>query len=370
MHCSLEKFYPTTGDSLAAHSFQDPPPVSPLPSADRLMVCAILAQTTPCLPTTTIQNSRGWMKRGDFLTVRDSTRSQIENLLDRALDFKARRGLTGELAGRSVALLFQKPSLRTRTSFDVGVYELGGHAVYLGPDEVGLGKRESIPDVARVLSRYVHAIVARTHRHADMQTLAAEASVPVVNALSDFEHPCQAIADLITMRECFGRLTGLRVAYVGDGNNTARSLVFAAAKVGLDLVLASPEGFECEADIIRESHSEAKRLGGAVTVVRDPREAARSADVLYTDVWTSMGQEDEAEPRRQIFQAYQINANLVALTDKRAVVMHDLPAHRGEEITADVIDGPRSAVLQQAENRLHAQKAILVWLVAKPGEDD
>src|ERR1035437_7749866 len=219
------------------------------PRAVRLRLYAILAPMTP--PRVSSPNSsigeRTRMKRGDFLSLKDLSSQQVEGLLDLALDLKARRrrGLSSELPGKSVAMLFQKRSLRTRTSFDVGLYEMGGHAVYLGPDEVAMGKRESIPDVARVLSRYVHGIVARTNRHQDQVTLAEFASVPVINALSDYEHPCQAVADLVTMRECFGNLRGLRVAYVGDGNNMARSLAFASAKVGLELTIASPTNYEC-----------------------------------------------------------------------------------------------------------------------------
>ena len=288
---------------------------------------------------------------------------QVDDLLDLAQDLKAPRRMSTELTGKSVALLFQMPSLRTRTSFDVGLYELGGHAVYLGPDEVGLGKRESIPDVARVLSRYVHGIVARTHHHLDLLRIADVATIPVINALSDFEHPCQAVADLLTMREYRGKLAGLRVAYVGDGNNIARSLVFASAKVGIDLVLASPAGYECDQETIRPADAESRRRGGAISLLRDPRQAAKDADVLYTDVWTSMGQEHEAAERRRVFHAYRITREIVELARPEVLVMHDLPAHRGEEIADDVIDGPRSVVFQQAENRLHAQKAILVSLL-------
>ncbi|HLZ10284.1 MAG TPA: ornithine carbamoyltransferase [Chloroflexota bacterium] len=303
------------------------------------------------------------MKRGDFLSLKDLSSRQVDDLLDLAHDLKAHRRLSNDLSGKSVALLFQMPSLRTRTSFDVGLYELGGHAVYLGPDEVGLGKRESIPDVARVLSRYVHAIVARIRHHRDLLRMAEVALIPVVNALSDFEHPCQSIADLMTMRECAGKLAGLRVAYLGDGNNVARSLVFASAKVGIDLVLASPDGCECDHETVSDADIEARRRGGAVTMQRDPRRAAKDADVIYTDVWTSMGQEHEAEKRRQLFGDYQVTQEIVELARPGVLVMHDLPAHRGEEIADDVIDGPRSVVFQQAENRLHAQKAILVSLL-------
>ena len=306
------------------------------------------------------------MKRGDFLSLRDLASRQVEELLDLALDLKVRRNrglVSSELARKSIAMLFQKPSLRTRTSFDVGLSELGGHAVYLGPEEVAMGKRESIPDVARVLSRYVHGIVARTNRHEDQITLAKFASVPVINALSDYEHPCQAVADLVTMRECFGNLKALRVAYVGDGNNIARSLAFASAKVGLELTIASPADYVLDPAVVAYADVEARSRGGAVRLVRDPREAAKNADVLYTDVWTSMGQEAEAETRRINFAGYQVNQEILSLAQPGAIVMHDLPAHRGEEISEDVIDGPQSVVFQQAENRLHAQNAVLVWLL-------
>jgi ornithine carbamoyltransferase len=249
------------------------------------------------------------------------------------------------------------------------MYELGGHAVYLGPEEIGLSRRESVPDVARVLSRFVHGIVARTFRHADLLVMAEMASVPVINALSDFEHPCQGLADLLTMRECFPRLAGLRVTYVGDGNNVARTLVYASGRVGLHLTLASPPGHACETEIVEAGRREAERLGGSITQLTDPREAACDADVLYADVWTSMGQESQAAQRRQAFEPYRIDDQLLRLARPTAVVMHDLPAHRGEEITEDVIDGPRSVVFQQAENRLHAQKAILLWLLGRPVGD-
>jgi ornithine carbamoyltransferase len=304
------------------------------------------------------------MKRGDFLSVDDLTTEQVYALLDRAQQLKERRQPRRDLSGKSISLLFQKPSLRTRASFDVGMTELGGHALYLGPDEVGLGTRESIPDVARVLSQYVHGIVARTFRHSDVCRLAEYASVPVINALSDWDHPCQAMADLQTMRECFGRLAELRIAYIGDGNNVARSLVFAAGKVGLRLVLASPPGYSCDPYLIAKADARAKLLGGSVTVTDDPCCAAEGADVLYTDVWTSMGQEQETELRRQIFGRYRVDAELVSLARPTAIVMHDLPAHRGEEISDDVMDGPQSVVFQQAGNRMYAQNAILLWLLA------
>jgi ornithine carbamoyltransferase len=306
------------------------------------------------------------MKRGNFLSLGDVSAEQIHALLDRAHGLKARREPSQALRGRSVALVFQKPSLRTRTSFDVGLFELGGNAVYLGPDEIGLGKREAIPDVARVLSQYVHGIVARTNRHDDLRTLAEMASVPVINALSDFEHPCQGLADLLTLQECLGKLAGVRLAYVGDGNNVATTLLFAAAKVGLDLIVASPPGYECAPDLVERSRAEAVRCGGRITLTDDPREAARGASVLYTDAWYSMGQEGEAEKRRRDFAGYRVDRDLVRLARPDAIVMHDLPAHRGEEIADDVLDGPRSVVFRQAANRLHVQKAVLLWLLAPP----
>ncbi len=306
------------------------------------------------------------MKRGDLLSLGDLTAEQVQALLARARALKARREVLPLLHGRTVALVFQKPSLRTRTSFDVATYELGGHAVYLGPDEIGLGTREPVPDVARVLSRYVHGIVARTYRHEDLRTMAELASVPVINALSDFDHPCQGLADLLTLWEHFGRLRGLRVGYVGDGNNMARALLFASAKVGLHLTLASPPGYECAADLVATCRAEAEARGGSITLTSEPRDAAIGADALYTDVWTSMGQEAEAEERRRVFDRYRIDADLVSLAPGHAIVMHDLPAHRGEEITAEVIDGPRSVVFEQAGNRLHVQKAVLLWLLTKP----
>lgn len=303
------------------------------------------------------------MKRGDFLGIGDLAPGQVHALLDRARYLKTHREPSQELRGKSLALLFEKASLRTRTSFDVGMHELGGHAVYLGPEEVGLGKRESAPDVARILSQYVHGIAARTYRHTDQFVLAEMATIPVINALSDFEHPCQILADLLTLQDRCGSLEGLRVAYIGDGNNVANSLVFAAAKVGLDLVLASPPAYACDASLIARARDEARRHGGDVTLVVDPRDAARGARALYTDAWYSMGQEKEAEVRRRYFEAYRIDRALVSLASPDVIVMHDLPAHRGEEITDEVIDGPRSVVWQQAQNRLHAQKAVLLWLL-------
>lgn len=308
------------------------------------------------------------MKRGDFLSLGDLTPERVHRLLDCALELKAQRRRLSILAGKTLALVFQKPSLRTRVSFDVAMDELGGHAVYLGPDEVGLGKREPIPDVARVLSQYVDGVAARVFRHGDLQEMASTASIPVVNALSDFCHPCQGMADLLTLREHFGQLHGVRLGYVGDGNNVAHALAFAAGKVGIHLTIASPHGYQCDAAVIKFARHDASATGGSITLTTDPTEAARDADALYTDVWTSMGQESEATRRRSDFVAYRIDQRLLQLARPEAIVLHDLPAHRGEEITDEVIEGSHSVVFQQAGNRLHAQKAVLLWLMAEADE--
>lgn len=282
-------------------------------------------------------------------------------LVERAAALK-NRPADAPLAGRTLALLFEKPSLRTRVSFDVGMAQLGGRAIYLSPQEVGLGQREPVADVARVLGRYVDAIAARTFRHETVRQLAASAGVPVINALSDFEHPCQAIGDLLTIYERFGAFRGVTVAFIGDGNNVANSLVLAAASVGLNIRVASPPGYEVPDPVKQAAVGRARLTGADVRFLRDPWEAVRGANVVYTDVWTSMGQEAEAEARRQAFAAYRVTAELLAAAAPDAVFMHDLPARRGEEVDPDVIDGPRSVVFDQAENRLHGQKAILLWV--------
>lgn len=269
------------------------------------------------------------------------------------------------LGGRTVALLFQKPSLRTRVSFDVGMAQLGGRAVYLSPEEVGLGTRESIPDVARVLSRFVDAIVARTFEHRVVEELAAFSTIPVINGLSDFAHPCQALADFLTIEEKLGRVEGARIAYIGDGNNVANSLLIGGAMLGASVVVASPDGYRPARRLIEQAEAIAATTGGRVEVTSSPAAAARDADVVYTDVWTSMGQEQETEIRLRDFQGYQVTSELVALAKPGAIVMHDLPAHRGEEITAEVLDGPRSVAFDQAENRMHGQKAALVLLLGQ-----
>jgi ornithine carbamoyltransferase len=269
------------------------------------------------------------------------------------------------LAGKTAALVFQKPSLRTRVSFEVAMLQLGGHALYLSPAEIQLGQREGIPDASRVLSRLVDAIVARVFLHSDVAGLAAYASVPVINALSDREHPCQLLADLLTLYEHRGTLRGLKLAYVGDGNNVAHSLALAATRLGIELRFGCPDGYEPDPTVLEAAASDAQPTGGSIELFRDPRQAVSGADAVYTDTWYSMGQEGEADLRAPIFRPYQVNAALMAHAAPDALAMHCLPAHRNQEITDEVLDGPRSVVLDQAENRLHAQKALLVRLLGK-----
>ncbi len=299
-----------------------------------------------------------------FLTLLDWSSSELLSLLDEAVFLKREYKTGGNrpiLAGKTLALLFQKPSLRTRVSFELAMTHVGGYGFYLGPQEVGLGKRESIADVARVLGSYVHGIMARVFEHEHVEQLAEWSAVPIINGLSDYNHPCQAMADVLTIYEEFDKLEGLKVAYLGDSNNVTRSLLFAAAQFGFTLAVASPEGYELEVGTVQL----AKGTGGADVVqqYRDPIAAIKDADVIYTDTWTSMGQEAEAEKRRDVFPPYQVNAELMARAPQYAIVLHCLPAHRGEEITDEVADGPQSRLFQQAENRLHVQKAILVRLM-------
>lgn len=302
------------------------------------------------------------MRAKDFLSIEQLTSDELHRLIARGLDFKRRPfSATGLLTNRAIALLFQKPSLRTRVSFEMAAVQLGGHCLYLSPGEVGLGEREAVADVARVLSRYVDAVVARTFLHSDVEKLAEAATVPVINGLSDRGHPCQILADLVTMHERFGRVKGLRVSYVGDGNNVARSLVEAARLAGFELRVASPPGYEPDPEAVASA-----RLADAVIEIgHDPCAAVQQADVIYTDAWFSMGQEAEREARAAIFPAYQVTAGLVRQASEHVIVMHCLPAHRGEEIAEDVIEGPHSAVFHQAENRLHAQKGLLAELLAE-----
>jgi ornithine carbamoyltransferase len=297
------------------------------------------------------------MKR-DLLRIADLSTAEIEAILDLAGRLKAqlRAGKPHpRLAGRTLAMIFEKPSLRTRVTFEVGMVQLGGAAIHLAPGDIRLGERESAGDIARNLERWVDLVMARTFLHQSVVDLAAGASVPVINGLSDLHHPCQVLSDCFTLLERRGRIAGVRVAFIGDGNNMVHSWMDAAARLGLDFVLACPPGYDPDATIKSEA-------GAHVTVTHDVEAAARDADVVYTDVWTSMGQEAEAKARRRAFHPYQVNERVVALARPDAIVMHCLPAHRGEEITDGVIDGPRSAVFDQAENRLHVQKAIMCWL--------
>lgn len=294
-----------------------------------------------------------------LLSIADLSSDEVTMLLDGAASLAAARGPSRALAGRSIGMIFEKPSTRTRVSFEVGIAELGATPVVLNASELQLGRGETVEDTARVLSRYVHALVVRTFGHDRLTTLAAAGSIPIVNALSDHEHPCQALADLLTIRQRFGALRDVTLAYIGDGNNVAHSLMLAGALTGMAVRVATPDGYAPDPAVT----AQARALGGDVTLTTDPGEAAGDADVLYTDVWASMGQETEAEIRRKAFHGFQIDDALVARASDRAIVLHCLPAHRGEEIAASVLDGPRSLVWDQAENRLHTQKAVLGWLL-------
>ncbi|HUY20238.1 MAG TPA: ornithine carbamoyltransferase [Candidatus Binataceae bacterium] len=306
-------------------------------------------------------NGRSAPRKRDFLDLSSLTPAELNGLLTLALRLKSelKSGLEHPyLRGRTLAMIFQKPSLRTRITFETGMGQLGGHAIYLAPDDIGFGERESVKDVARNLSRWVDLIMVRTFAHATCVELAREASVPVINGLTDALHPCQLAADLMTLVERFGELRKLKLAFVGDGFNLAHSWIEAAALTGLDLRLACPAGYQPEKSFVARLRRE--KLG---LLTDNPLEAVRGADVIYTDTWTSMGQEAEAERRRHDFRGFQVNRALLRHAARDAIVMHCLPAHRGEEITEEVLDGPQSVVLEQAENRLHAQKAVMVWLL-------
>ena len=299
----------------------------------------------------------------DYLSVDDLNPKELGGLLDLAADVKARpERYQGQLAGRSIALIFEKPSTRTRVSFEVGIAQLGAHPVVLSSSDLQLGRGETIEDTGRVLSRYLDAIVLRTFEQERLEVLAEASDVPVVNSLSDFEHPCQALADLLTMRERIGALAGRTLAYLGDGTNVAHSLLLGGAKSGMQVRIATPAGFEPIPQVVQRAAKIAAEMGGGAEVTNDPVGAARGADVLYTDVWASMGREAEADERRLVFTPYQVTQALVDSAAGDVVVMHCLPAHRGQEIATEVIDGPRSAVWDQAENRLHTQKALLLRL--------
>jgi ornithine carbamoyltransferase len=300
----------------------------------------------------------------DFLSVDDLSNEELVQVLELAGKVKASPGdHVGRLAGRSAALMFEKPSTRTRVSFEVGCAELGMHPLVLSSGDLQLGRGETIEDTGRVLSRYVDVIVLRTFGQERLEALAGATSIPVVNSLSDYEHPCQCLADLQTMRDKKGDLAGLTLTYLGDGNNVTHSLLFGGAKSGMRVRVATPPGFEPIPQVVGRAEAIAAETGGSIEVGNDPVAAATGADVLYTDVWASMGQEGEAEERALVFPRYRIDAAAVARAAPDAIVMHCLPAHRGDEITDEVIDGTQSVVWDQAENRLHAQKALLLWLL-------
>ncbi len=307
------------------------------------------------------------MLRGrDFTGIRDLETVELQDLLRFAADLKT-RSRAGDrpplLAGKSLALIFEKPSLRTRVTFEAAMLQLGGHAIYLGAQDIQMGVRESYADVARNLDRWVDGIAARTFAHATITVFAEQARIPVINALSDWEHPCQALATLLTMQERWGRLAGLRLAWVGDGNNVLRSLLLGSVRLGISVTIATPEGYSLDAETLRAAREDAAAARASVEVTDDPAQAVSGADLIYTDIWASMGREAEADIRRRAFARYQVNAALLTHAPRHALVSHCLPAHRGEEITDDVLDGSRSLAFEEAENRLHAQKALLAQVL-------
>ena len=304
----------------------------------------------------------------NFLAVSDFSPAELQGMLDLAVQLKKDWQSSGNeplLRGKVLGMIFQKPSLRTRVSFDMAMRHLGGDALYLSPNEIGLGQRESIADVARVMSGYVDAIMARVFAHDHILELAKWSSIPVINGLSDYNHPCQALADALTIQENHGNLKNLNVTFIGDGNNVALSLLHICSKLGAHFTLASPLGYEIRPDAIELAKAFAVESGSRMRFLRDPNEAVKDAHVIYTDTWTSMGQETETKKREEVFPPFQVNEKLVAMARKDVIVLHCLPAHRGQEITDPVADGPRSRLFPQAHNRLHAQKAILVELLAR-----
>jgi ornithine carbamoyltransferase len=301
-----------------------------------------------------------------FLSLADQSTEELRALLDLARQLKLNPRAFGDACkGQTLAMIFQKPSLRTRVSFQTGIYQLGGQGIYLGPTDIQLHRGETIADTARVLSRYVDGIMARVFAHADVEGLAEGGSVPVINGLSDLLHPCQVLADLQTIEEKKGRLAGLKMAYVGDGNNMAHSLLYGGARMGMTVSVSHPRGYAPDAEVTARATAIAASTGGAIQVTEDPREGVADADVVYTDVWASMGQEDEHKERLARFDGFQVNADLMGCARPDAIFLHCLPAHRGEEVSAEVIDGPQSVVFDEAENRLHAQKAIMVRLMGR-----
>ncbi len=302
-----------------------------------------------------------------YLSSTDLSRSETLALLERAVALKVEWQAGGHndwpLRGKTLALVFEKPSLRTRVAFEAGMTQLGGHGSYLSANDIDMGGRESVPDVARNLSRWVQAVAARVFKHTTLETLARHATVPIINALSDTEHPCQALADMLTLRERFGRTQGLKLAYIGDGNNVCHSLMLLGASLGVSVSVGCPPDYRPAPEMVERAERLAEEHDASIMISSSPLEAVAEADAVYTDVWTSMGQEHEAARRRPVFQPYQVNSALMAQANTGAIAMHCLPVHRGEEVTAEVIDGPLSVVFDQAENRLHVQKALILTLL-------
>ncbi|MDA8228832.1 MAG: ornithine carbamoyltransferase [Desulfitobacterium hafniense] len=302
----------------------------------------------------------------DFICLHDFSKEEIANMIEVAhqLKLETKKGIPHPLLkGKTLAMIFTKSSTRTRVAFEVGIYQLGGYGLFLSDRDIQIGRGETIEDTARVLSRMVDGIMIRTFSHQQVTDLAKHATVPVINGLSDLLHPTQVLADLLTIKEHKGKLEGLKLTYIGDGNNMANSLMLGGAKMGLHVVIASPDGYKPDEQIVAIAQKDAKVNGGLVEIMTDPAAAAKNADVLYTDVWASMGQEDEAELRKKAFEGYQINEGILKLAKPEAIVLHCLPAHRGEEITHEVIEGPQSVVFDEAENRLHAHKAIMALVM-------
>ncbi|MBI5124087.1 MAG: ornithine carbamoyltransferase [Candidatus Omnitrophica bacterium] len=305
------------------------------------------------------------MKKKDLLSIGDMSLEEINEILDLGSKVKKDKAqYAQELKGKSIGLIFQKPSNRTRVSFEIGMVQLGGYAIYLGPSEIGMGGRESVKDVARVLSRYLDGMVARTYKHSDVEELAKYATVPVINGLSDYAHPAQALSDIFTIKEKFGTFKGITLSYIGDANNVLNSLMCASAKAGLDIKVATPKGYDPDKKAVAIAKKCANESGSEIGFSHDPKAIAKGADIIYTDVWVSMGQEKEAKKRMNDFKYFQVNDNIMKLKNKNCLIMHCLPAHRGDEITDSVIDSKNSVVYDQAENRMHIQKAILLKLLA------
>lgn len=301
-----------------------------------------------------------------FISLHDVTSEEFSQLLSLAAKLKReqKQGIEHHiLKGKTLGMIFSKSSTRTRVSFEVGMYQLGGHALFLSANDIQLGRGETIYDTANVMSRFVDGIMIRTFDHQDVLDLAKYGSIPIINGLTDLLHPCQALADLLTVQEHKGRLRGLKLAYIGDGNNVAHSLLYACAKAGMDVSIGSPKGYECDAEIVKNAKEDAKALGSKVVLTNDPVEAIKDADVVYTDTWASMGQESEKAERAKIFKDYQVNKELFSYSKPDSIFMHCLPAYRGYEVTEDVIDSSRSVIFDEAENRLHAQKAVMAMLM-------